>query len=243
MPSPINIQTLRRWVALGFGLIWMVSVGVPNARADSSGARRSAVQISVYNDAGLKPGTIRSAEEDAAAVFRRAGIEAEWKNCPSEDISAQVGKPCGQVAYPTKLVLRIEKHPRGLVPEAFGVAYLSQDGQGAYCDVFVEPMEELQKTFPVSLDSILGHVAAHEIAHLLLGAHSHSPNGLMRAQWNSHTIEELRRGILGFNSAQSSAMADRLEFASDTATSALATMAEPAPATLSVLQPQCPDQH
>jgi hypothetical protein len=38
-------------------------------------------------------------------------------------------------------------------------------------------------------------------------------------------------------------MADRLEFASDTATSALATMAEPAPATLSVLQPQCPDQH
>ena len=239
----MKIQTLLRGVTLGFGLLWIVSIGVSNTRADSSEGRRSTVQISVYNDAGLKPGTIRSAEEEAAAVFRRAGIEAEWKNCPSEDISARVSKPCGQAAYPTKLVLRIEKQPRGLVPEAFGVAYLSQDGQGAYCDVFVEPMEDLQKTFPVSLDSILGHVAAHEIAHLLMGPHSHSPNGLMRAQWNSHTIEELRRGSLGFNSAQSIAMTDRLEFAGDTATSALATMAEPAPATLSALPSQCPNSH
>ena len=57
---------------------------------------------------------MRLAEEEAAAVFRRAGIDAEWKNCPSEEIFAQTGEPCGQVEYPSKLVLRIVERPRGL---------------------------------------------------------------------------------------------------------------------------------
>jgi hypothetical protein len=29
----------------------------------------------------------------------------------------------------------------------------------------------------------LGHVMAHEVGHLLLGAHSHSRTGLMSADW------------------------------------------------------------
>lgn len=242
----MRVQTVHRWVALGLGLLWIVSGGVSNARADGGGGsagRRPTVQISVYNDAGLKRGTLRLAEEGAAAVFRHAGIDAEWKNCPSEEMFAQTGEPCGQVEYPSKLVLHFVGSPRGLVPEVFGIAYLTEDGRGAYCDVFVEPMEELQRMYPVSLDSMLGHVAAHEIAHLLLGVHSHSAKGLMRAHWNSHTIEDLRRGNLGFSSAQSSAMADRLEFARDTASVALATMAETAPATLVSLPEQCPASH
>jgi hypothetical protein len=95
----------------------------------------------------------------------------------------------------------------------------------------------------VSLDAILGHVAAHEIAHLLLGPHSHSPNGLMRAHWNSHTIEDLRRGILDFDSTQSAAMAQLLALAHDTSAAALVTIADPAPATFSPMPPQCPNAH
>lgn len=256
MRRAMKSQTFRTWFALGASLLWMASIGVSNGRADSSGERRPAMQISVYNDAGLKHGTLRLAEEEASAIFRSAGIDAQWKNCSDGENVAQAsdslavephaGKlqtvpPCGEAMYPVKLVLHIEKRPRGLVPEVFGIAYLSQDGQGAYCNVFVEPMVELQRSYPVSLDAILGHVAAHEIAHLLLGPNSHSPTGLMRAHWNSRTIEELRRGMIEFNSAQSSAMADRLEFARGTANSAVATMAELAPATMSVLPSQCPN--
>ena len=238
-----------------------------NARPDSAVEHRAApaVQISVYNDAGVNRRTLRLAEENAATVFRNAGIDTDWKNCPAEEIfpqghDAQLGasetrelefaapspvKPCGQAAYPSHLVLRIVSRPRGLVPEVFGVAYLSQDGQGAYCDVFVEPMQDLQKLYPVSLDSILGHVAAHEIAHLLLGPNSHSPTGLMRAHWNSRTIDDLRRGLLDFNSTESSAMANRLASTRDTdsSTAALVTMANPPPATFSPMPTQCPNSH
>jgi hypothetical protein len=86
-------------------------------------------------------------------------------------------------------------------------------------------------------------VAAHEIAHLLLGANSHSPNGLMRAHWNSQTIEELNHGLLGFNSAQSSVMMERLELARDTANDGLVIMAGATPSALSPLPAQCPNSH
>ena len=34
-----------------------------------------------------------------------------------------------------------------------------------------------------SFDRGLGHAMAHEVGHLLLGAHSHAPAGLMTAHW------------------------------------------------------------
>jgi hypothetical protein len=267
MPGFIKDQTFQKQIALGTGLLWMVSAAAPIALADNSGVERRSmptVQISVYNDAGIKRNTLRLAEENAATVFRHAGINAEWKNCTGGEIfpqeidaqprasetripevaERQMLQPCGQVAYPSRLVLRIINRPRGLAPEVFGVAYLSQDGQGAYCDVFVEPMEDLQKLYPVSLDSILGHVAAHEIAHLLLGRNSHSPTGLMRAHWNSRSIDDLRRGFLDFDSTQSSAMIDRLDFARDTTdTAALVTMSASPPLAMSDLPTQCRNSH
>jgi hypothetical protein len=238
----MKVQTKQRWISLGLGLLGIVAVGSVDLRADSVGQPRPTVRISVYNDAGVKRGTLLRAEEDAAAVFRQGGIETEWKNC-GDGLVAPDGRQCGEAAYPERLILRIERRPRGLVPEAFGVAYLSENGKGAYCDVFVEPMEELQRIHPVSLDTVLGHVAAHEIAHLLLGVHSHSANGLMRAHWDPRTIEEMKRGVLGFNLTQSAAMVERLEFARGTSGEGLVTMAAAAPSELSALPAQCPHSH
>ena len=239
----MKIQTVRRWVSLGLGLAWMASIGALSLRAGDVGGRRPTVRILVYNDTGLKRGTLLHAEEDATAVFRRAGIAAEWRNCASGEDVFRADDRCGEVAYPTSLVLRIQRRPHGLIAEPLGVAYLSEEGQGAYCDVFLEPMEELQRLYAVSLDSVLGHVAAHEVAHLLLGPHSHSVNGLMRANWGLQTMEEMKRGVLGFNSAQSVAMVERLEFAQESASDALVTMEGAAPVTMSALPAQCPNSH
>jgi hypothetical protein len=237
-------QTATRWVSLGLAVAWMVSVGATGLRADSGNQRRPAVKISVYNDAGLNRGTLLRAEDDAGRIFRQAGIEVEWKNCGGDEIASQIGKPCGEAEYPTKLVLRISMRPRGLISEAFGVAYLSEDGHGAYCDVFLEPMEELQRIQGANLDAVLGHVAAHEIAHLLLGLHSHSAGGVMKAHWTSQTVQELRRGNLGFNTTQSATMVQRLELAGGNAGDTLVTMASATtPVEFSALPPQCPNSH
>jgi hypothetical protein len=240
----MRVQTFQRWVSLGLGLLWMASPGASRVWADNGGQGRPMVRISVYNDAGLKRGILLHAEEDAAAVFRRAGIEMEWKNCGGEELVVQVGKQCSEeVAYPARLVLRIERRPRGLNAEPLGIAYQSEDGQGAYCDVFLEPMEEVQHMYSVDLDSLVGHVVAHEVAHLLLGLHSHSADGLMRARWGLHSMEELKRGALEFNSRQSAAMVERLEFAQERVPGALATMAGDVKPMMMALPAECPNSH
>jgi hypothetical protein len=42
---------------------------------------------------------------------------------------------------------------------------------------------------------ILGDVIAHELGHLLLGTNSHSPAGIMCAEWDK---EYLRLAVMGF---------------------------------------------
>ncbi len=46
---------------------------------------------------------------------------------------------------------------------------------------------------------ILGHAAAHEIGHLLLGSNSHSPQGLMRARWSRQDLQNAGIGQSSFH--------------------------------------------
>jgi hypothetical protein len=81
----MKIQTVQRWVALGLSLLWIASIGVSRAQADSGSQRRPTVRISVYNDVGLKRGTLLRAEENAVEIFREAGIETEWKTAAARN--------------------------------------------------------------------------------------------------------------------------------------------------------------
>ena len=44
----------------------------------------------------------------------------------------------------------------------------------------------------------LGHVLAHEIAHVLEGVAQHSSEGVMKAKWNERDCDELTRKPLRF---------------------------------------------
>ena len=57
---------------------------------------------------------------------------------------------------------------------------------------------------------LLGHVMAHEIAHLLLGTNSHSASGIMRAHWYAQELASADRGALLFTPDQARAMTERL---------------------------------
>ena len=43
---------------------------------------------------------------------------------------------------------------------------------------------------------------AHEIGHLLLGRHSHSRAGLMRAVWGPEEVLDIAAGVLTFNESE-----------------------------------------
>lgn len=204
------IQTSRRCLGLGLGmtLLWMLTGKV--LRAQEMPETRLPVSISVYDDARVGADVVLRAEQEAAEIFAQAGIDTSWFRCGEGATLTHVSTQCGKAVAPTNLVLRIVNRPRGLKPGIFGISYLSAEGLGCYSYVFLEPIEELQREFPGSLATLLGHVAAHEVAHLLLGVNSHSPAGLMRANWQREELQNLVRRRLLFNKSEAMLMSARL---------------------------------
>jgi len=197
------------WVGLGaFLLMSNSSVLAKNPSGEDRG-----VTISVYNDAEVAEDTMKEAEEDTTLVFRQAGIAVRWLNCPSTPKTAEgvaKSRACTEAVFPEHLQLRIARQSIGLPGATMGISYLSADGQGCYADLFYEPIEELGKKKHTRLGSILGHVAAHEIGHLLLGTHSHAPHGIMRAVWESGELASVSRGTLFFSGWEAQQMRKRL---------------------------------
>ena len=60
--------------------------------------------------------------------------------------------------------------------------------------------------YDANVASILGHVFAHEIGHLLLPLNAHSVDGIMRAFWDSTHVAHAVAGGLHFTAEQ----ADRI---------------------------------
>jgi hypothetical protein len=196
---------------MGLGLV-LAMAGVP-AKAKAVPKTPIVVTISVHNDVAVPWGTIRGAEEEASRVFRQAGIDVEWMNCQvvsGETVEAEKPRSCGESIFPEHLQLRIVKRSVGLSPKVMGISFLSEDGSGCQADLFYERIEGLGQESNASVASILGHVASHEIGHLLLGTNSHASRGIMRAVWGPDELASVTQRTLIFSEKESAQMRARL---------------------------------
>lgn len=157
--------------------------------------------VFVYNDADAPERLLIGAEQDAGRVFVEAGLQAVFVNCRTGERSVDTPE-CGPVPAPAQLVVRLVPRSRTLGETAFGVAFLMSGG-GTFADVFFDPLKRL-RTENVRLveASILGHVMAHEIGHLLLGSNAHSRHGIMQACWKRDQLRSIATGGLWFTSEQ-----------------------------------------
>ena len=171
------------------------------------------VTISVYNDAEVPPDVLGQAEQRAEQVFRHAGIEVTWLNCRIPAVSEEASRACREALFPKHLHLRIVPQSLGLKGDALGIAFQAGDGSGCYADLFYGPMQELHKSDGADIASLLGHVAAHEIGHLLLGKNSHSAAGIMHAHWTADELASENVGGLVFLEKESLRMKARLSTA------------------------------
>jgi hypothetical protein len=183
--------------------------------AEETGRKSPQATITVYNDAAIPPTVLQRAEQRAESIFARASFEVVWVNCPqarSED-----ARVCNRIDQPGYLTLRIIPDATGSVSDvALGVAFLSHDGAGRYCDVFWKRAEHLRAMSNLDLGGVLGSVMAHEIGHLLLGSNAHSVSGIMRAHWEGDELRRIAMGNLWFVPQQANLMrgkARRLESA------------------------------
>ena len=154
-----------------------VSATAPAALCASE-PQAPAVTLAVLVDdsAGVPAAILDKAREDASRVFHRMNVDIIWLE--HDDARLEGG------ALSSLVVVRLLTHEmtaRMHAPdEALGLAV----GTGL-ATVFYNRIEDVSGRDAGYTASILGHVIAHEIGHLLLPPRAHSPSGIMQARLNT----------------------------------------------------------
>jgi len=200
-----EVWLISVWLCLG-GLGLTADPNRPTIAKSDGKPLRPPLQVFVYNYASLSSGDLKLAIEVATDIYRNVGIRLEWLDCYSTVGEPNYNTECRQ-GKPTRLVLRIlpRSQAEGLKQpaSALGFAILNDSGDLAhYANVFYHRVEELSGRWTSSRPVVLGHVMAHEMGHLLLGARNHSRTGLMIANWDRAELEQVNRRAFTFSCQQ-----------------------------------------
>ena len=165
------------------------------------------ITVHVYNYANLDRGTLRRATREAARIYHQVGVNTEWVDCPRTSEEADKYPACIQPTSPTRLTLRVisrqmAEHFR-FSKETFGRSWLPEAGGFGYvAAVSAHHADTLARKIRFTEGAILGHLIAHELGHLLLGANSHARTGIMHVPWRSKELKFVQQGTMYFDSIQ-----------------------------------------
>jgi len=161
------------------------------------------ITVFVYNYAAVSSEVLALTEAEASRICQQAEIEIEWLECPLAPKDAARFPACQVPPGPTRLALRILSQPMAerLRPagDSFGFALIPKDGTFAtVANVFSYDAEQLANRRGMRYGVFLGHLVAHELGHLLLGAGSHSSHGIMHVPWRFKELDNIAQGLMLF---------------------------------------------
>lgn len=138
---------------------------------------RSEVRVPAY--------VLKKSQDEVTRIFADAGLAVRWT-----ETSPRVT---------VKIVAQVLGYDR----KASGVMGVAQRTPNGYvAQIFFRQVQEFADTYEVDLGTMLGHVIAHEIGHLLMPANAHSPTGVMQPYWGRALVRDASRGTLTFTEAQ-----------------------------------------
>ena len=169
------------------------------------------LHVSVYDYAKVSPELLAAAEMQVHRIFRQAGVETVWRNCSDRSENIQ---PAGcHVIGSTYFVLKILPRAMGAQvrdrTDVLGTATLDEKGLGYYGYVFYDRIQRMSEERRLA-STLLGHVLAHEIGHLLLRSNSHSISGIMSGRWAGGELRTISEGAMFFMPHESKVLRDRL---------------------------------
>ena len=141
------------------------------------------VTLHVTNYAAISPKELAEAEAYATAIYRAAGIQTVWTEtpwAPGETRSPHIRV----VILGREMTATMCKKESQFGESVMGIATAgATDDSGRIAYVFSDRIGQRAWQYSAPFHLGLGHVMVHEVGHLLLGANSHAPSGLMAADW------------------------------------------------------------
>jgi hypothetical protein len=207
--------TLRWTLSIGLVLAGGFT-GLGHVAAAASLETNPAITIHVYDYAGVPTTTMAEAEEVAAEIFRKAGVQIQWADTSLAAENDPASSPDNSGLTLADLQLNIYPRvmsERGGAPNAaMGLApgdgpdrkmlYIFDSNVKAHFWRLVRAQGSAQLNRPVSMAEILGHAIAHEVGHLLLNEQVHSAHGIMRGEWGFADFRDMTEGVFLFTPEQ-----------------------------------------
>jgi len=164
-----------------------VKQGFAGTRHGVSFSHSEGITVRLYNFAQVPARILQRAEDDVVQLFRPAGVEVSFVDCPLTEELESSYRACQGAANPSGFVVKIVTSPMAerlpTSTDGFGIAVPCAPGQtSCVAYVFYERARQLAPSAKVGPPVVLGRVLSHELGHLLGLVHSES--GLMRAEWN-----------------------------------------------------------
>ena len=186
---------------IGSALVWAGNTG-----EETAGDGDLRIRIRLHDSAAVPDRILHEAQE-TSRLFGAAGIQAAWTNCHHWQPPVLIpGDPCNESKDPLAFTLVISKAssgPLGTSSMGFAMPFVGNANHAAVLYPSVE--EQAYRWWPVSTGMVLGHVMAHEIAHLILGSLTHG-RGIMKSNWTRNDARLMVRRKLLFTAGQASAL-------------------------------------
>jgi hypothetical protein len=154
----------------------------PTAKVDPS-----SFSVLVFNFRQVSTDILSNAEKEADQIFGRAGIKIVWHECPTGN------EPCRKGPGPV-FFLAIKAGPvqNKFLDVVSGEAMVAEHLAVVNYDALPR-VAHRKTTTQNEASTLLACVIAHELGHLLLGAHGHSLHGVMRDRWD---VEQTRLALM-----------------------------------------------
>lgn len=164
------------------------------------GSTQPEVLVRIFDAGGISGMTMAHAEIVARQIMASAGVKVRF--AISAPTRPELQTAACEIAAATET---IDVRLAYSVPHEYKPGVLAEAHPFANCGiritVFINRVSRLFEMRLAPDSSILGHVLAHELGHVLLRLENHSATGLMKARWTDHDFVQMRSKIFAFTPA------------------------------------------
>lgn len=166
-------------------MVVVVVVAVVSIAEAGEPAHSLTIDLQMKSAARLPPHVLEESRDEVARIFADAGLLVRWTDTAP------------------RFVVHIFPQVLGYARATSSVMGVAQrTPNGSLVRVFFKQVHDFARVYHVDLSTMLAYVIAHEVGHLLLPGHGHSPTGLMQAGWDRALLHDAATRSLTFTEAQ-----------------------------------------